>query len=319
MGSYNEQIGRAKKPGLTGKTQTDSRWKLILSTLTIALMIVPTSYMLTFAYYAFGTKSTTLMDTASKVLYLTEPNTALEEMEFEMDFSLFSMDLSFDQYKQIGSELYPVRDYDLHFVLNALVDKEMSSDLDRTPPKYPTQTNQWLVHPAQGMPEFNSGKEWMVLEGLPDETVVEAYLSFNDLYKVIDIRKELPGIDVVWAAIYTGTEDEMLSADGDVVSPLGYPVQPDQTYWSPFRDSMSHEETFLQLLKELRPYEELAAEVSSHKNLELPERIEFIEQHGFAAYGVVITGPKEEVEALKDSQLIRHMKLGEVKLWNWTK
>ncbi|KZE40336.1 anti-sigma factor [Bhargavaea cecembensis] len=296
-----------------------ARWKLILTILTVALLIVPTGYMLTFAYYAFGTKSTTLMDTASNVLYLTEPNTALKELEFDMDFSLFSMDLSFDQYKQIGNEHYPVRHYDLHFVLDDLVDKEMTSNLDRTPPKYPTETNQWLVHPAQGVPEFNSAQEWQVLAGLPDETVVEAYVSFNDLYKVIDIRKELRGTDVLWAAIYTGTEDEMLSTDGYVVSPIGYPVQPDQTYWSPFRDSMSHEETFLQLLKEIEPYEELAAEVSSHKNLKLKERIAFIEENGFAAYGAVITGPKQEVEALKDSELIRHMKLGEVKLWNWTK
>ncbi|MGM9920574.1 MAG: anti sigma factor C-terminal domain-containing protein, partial [Bhargavaea sp.] len=281
-------------------------------------LIVPTSYILTFVFYTFGTKSTTLMDTASKVLYLTEPNTALEELEFDMDFSLFSMDLSFDQYKQVGSEQYPVRHYDLHFVFDDLVDMDVSSDLERTPPKYPTQTNQWLVHPAHGVPEFNSEQEWQVLEGLPDETVVEAYVSFNDLYKVTDIRKELQGTDVLWAAIYTGTEDEMLSTDGDVVSPIGYPVQPDWTYWSPFRDSMSHEETFLQLLKEIEPYEDLAAEVSSHKNLELKERIAFIEENGFAAYGAVISGPKQEVGALKDLELIRYMKLGEVKLWNWT-
>ena len=152
MESYKEQNSNIKKPVVNAKTMTVSKQTLILIPIIVALLIVPTSYMLTFAYYAFGTKSTTLMDTASKVLYLTEPNTALEEMEFDMEFSLFSMDLSFDQYKQVGGEQYPIRRYDLHFVLDDLVDKEMTSNLERTPPKFPTQTNQWLVHPAQGMP-----------------------------------------------------------------------------------------------------------------------------------------------------------------------
>ena len=295
-----------------------TRWKRILKALTVALLIVPIGYMLTFAYYAFGTKSTTLMDTASKVLYLTDPNTSLEEMEFDMDFSLFSMNLSFDQYKQVGSEHYPVRHYNLHFVLDDLVEKEMASNLDRNPPRYPGEDNQWLVHPGQ-VPKVDSGQDWLMLKGLPEETVAEAYFSLNDLYSITELRKAFPGVDVLWAAIYTGIEDEMLSADGDPVSPIGYPVQPDRTYWSPFRDSMSHEETFLQLLKEIQPYEGLAMEVSSHKNLALAERIDYIETNGFKTYGVVVTGPKREIEALERSDLIRSMKLGEVKLWNWTK
>lgn len=126
-------------------------------------------------------------------------------------------------------------------------------------------------------------------------------------------------VDVTWAAIYTGTEDEMLSADGNVVSPIGYPVQPDQTYWSPFRNSTSHEETFLTMLKEIEPYEDIAVEVSPHKNLELRERIHYIEENGFKTYGVVVTGPKAEVESLRELPIVRHMKLGEVKVWNWAR
>lgn len=326
MDPYEKLLKKAKEDGQhindgTKKVKraiSFSKWKLILTTLTVALLIIPTCYIFTFMYYAFGTKSTTLMDVSSKTLYITEPNTTLEELEFDMNFSLFSMELSFEQYKQIGNEFYPANDYALKFVLNDLVKKETNSYLEKTYPKYPMQTNQWIAHPNNTV-EFNSEHEWRVLSGLPDETVVEAYLSFDDQYQIEKIVKEMNQIDVTWAAIYTGVEEEMLSANGNIVSPIGYPVQPDETYWSPFRNSTSHEETFLTMLKEIEPYEPIAVKVSSHKNLELRERIDYIEQNGFKTYGVVVTGPKNEIEALRDLPIVLHMKLGEVKLWNWAR
>jgi len=323
MDSYEKLINSAKqgdgpKDGSkkVRKAIASSKWRLILTTLTVALLIVPTCFILTFMYYAFGTKSTTLMDLTSHVLYITEPNTTLEEMEFDLNYSLFSMDLDFTQYKQIGDEVYPAKTYDLKFVLNDLVDKEIDSKLEKAYPKNPTQTNQWLAHPNNEV-EFSSSEEWRVLNGLPDETVVEAYLSLSDLYTVDEVEQAMNGVDVTWAAIYTGVEDEQISANGELVSPIGYPVQPDTTYWSPFRESSSHEETFLEMLKGLVPYESIAVEVSPHKNLELPERISYIEENGFKTYGVVVTGPKGEIEKLQELDMIRTLKVGEVKLWNW--
>lgn len=327
MTSYEKLLAQAKQDGPTPKSDSSrniqkairsSRWKLILFTITIALLIVPTGFMVTFIYYAFGTKSTTLMDIASYTMYVTEPNTTLEELEFDMDFSLFSMDLSFEQFKQIGDEVYPVKTYDLTFAFNKLVGKEISSRLEKAYPKYPTETNQWLVHPRK-IPEFSTTEEALKLAGLPEETVVEAYLSFNDLYPAKDVVKAMDGVDVTWAAVYTGVEDTMLSADGNVVSPIGYPVLPDTTNWSPFKDATSNETVFLDLLKYLEPYEEIAVDVSAHKNLELAERIDYLEKNGFKTYGVVVTGPKDNVEKLQSNPMIRYMKLGEVKLWNWAR
>jgi hypothetical protein len=315
--------GNNRKPTNNGSKTiknaiSSSRWKFIFSILTVLLLIVPTCYLLTYMYYAFGTKSTTLMDVTSQTLYLTEPNTTLEELEFDMDFSLFSMSLAFEQYKQIGDEFYPAQSYDLQFILDDLVKKETNSHLEKVYPTVPTQTNSWLLHPNQ-QAEFNHEKEWQVLSGLPDETVVEAYVSLSDLYSVEEVIDEMGNIDVTWAAIYTGGEENMLSKEGDVISPIGYPVQPDDTYWSPFYESVSHEETFLYLLKELEGHEALAERVSSHKNLELDERIDYLNQHGIETYGVVVTGPKTEIEDLQASELVRFMKVGEVKLWNWAR
>lgn len=326
MDSYDKLLEKAKKEGIKqtniGKKQVNraissSKWKLILSTITVVLLIVPICYMLTFGYYAFGTKSTTLMDVASKTLYITEPNTTLEEMEFDMDFSLFSMDLSFEQYKQIGDEFYPAKNYDLHFVLDDLVSKETDSKLEKLYPKNPTDTNQWIAHPSQFLVDFNIYNESKVLSGLPEETVVEAYISLNDLYEVKEVENVMENVHVTWAAIYTGTEDKMLSSKGDLISPIGYPVQPDQSYWSPFRDSPSHAETFLKMMKDLLPFEDLAVKLSPHKSLELEERIQYIENNGFKTYGVVVTGPKNEIESLGKLDMVRFLKVGEVKLWNW--
>lgn len=327
MDAYEKLIHKAKNESVfhpsdgTKKVKraiNSSKWKLILSTITVILLIVPTCYMLTYGYYAFGTKSTTLMDVASKTLYITEPNTTLEEMEFDMDFSLFSMNLSFEQYKQIGDDFYPAKHYDLQFVLNDLVEKREDSKLEKVYPGNPTQTNQWIIHPKQ-LSEFDNAKEWRVLAGLPEETVVEAYISLDNLYEVKEVENAMENVDVTWAAIYTGREETMLSSDGDVISPIGYPVQPDVTYWSPFQESSSHEETFLEMLKELQPYEKIAEEVSAHKNLELEERIAYIEKQGFETYGVVVTGPKSEIESLRELDMVRYMKVGEVKLWNWAR
>ncbi|ETT86185.1 anti sigma factor C-terminal domain-containing protein [Viridibacillus sp. FSL R5-0477] len=326
MDSYEQLLQQAKdsekintpSTNVVKKAIASSKRKLILTTLTIALLIVPTCYMLTFLYYAFGTKSTTLMDVTSQTLYVTDPNTTLEELEFDMDFSLFSMLLSFEQYKQIGDEVYPIKHYDTRFMLNDLVEKTTTSKLEKTYPKYPTITNQWLVHP-ENQAEFNTSEEWQVLKGLPDETVVEAYISLNNLFTVEEVIQEMPKVDVTWAAIYTGVEDKMLSANGNVVSPIGYPVQQDYTNWSPFKNSTSHEQTFLSILHFLANYEDIATAVSSHKNLELKERISYLEKQDMKTYAVVITGPKAEIEQLKDNTMIKHLKLGEVKLWNWVR
>src|SRR5690606_33618969 len=105
MDSFKKLIQKAKQDGLKPtnddpktlkKAINSSKWRLILSTLTVLLLIVPTCYMLTYLYYAFGTKSTTLMDVISKTFYITEPNTSLVELEFDMAFLLFSINMSFD-------------------------------------------------------------------------------------------------------------------------------------------------------------------------------------------------------------------------------
>ena len=322
MGSKGQEFTTEHEQKLHKKMKrsiSSSKIKMILLTLTIALLLVPTSFIVTLAYYTFGTKSTTIMDVTSQTLYITEPNTSLEEIEFDMDFTPFSMQLQFDQYKRIGSEDYKANTYKLSYMFNNLTEKSVNTSLERVSPKNPTETNVWLTHPYNSN-EIYTSREWEVLEGLPDQTVVEAYISLNDLMSVQDLRKQFSSVELAWAAVYTGVEETNLSADGDVVSPIGYPLLEDRTTWSPFNtDEQTKEEIFLEMLNFLTEHEELATAVSSAKNLALQERTNYIKKNGIQVYGVVITGPKNEILAFKKWNMIRSMKVGEVKLWNWAK
>ena len=309
----NDQQKKLQK--MMKKSISSSKTRLAFGIITILLMIMPICYMLTFCYYAFGTKSTTIMDVTSQTLYITDPNTSLEEMEFDMDFSPFSMQLHFDQYKRIGSTDFKANTYTMNYTLGSLTDKQVDTSLERIKPKYPAEHNQWLTHP-DNYDDLNEVKEWDALRGLPDGVAVEAYISLRELQSVKEVEKKFADVDVVWAAVDTGVEATNLSKEGNVVSPIGYPVQPDDTTWSPFRDQPSNEKVFKDILHYLADHEEMATAVSNAKNLELAERIDYIEANGIKTYGVVVTGSKKEIEALQKTNMIRTLKVGEVKLWN---
>ncbi len=302
------------------KAVNRSKWKLMLGTLTLFLLILPMMYLFTYYYYAFGTKSTTLMEVAHQTVYVTEPNVALKPMETEMEFSPFTMKLQYEGWKQIGKEWLPVKTYDTTFTLGQATKQNVTSSLQKRPEsKYPQEQSAWLAHPLNAVP-FETPREWEKVRGLPDGTVVEAYVSFHHLMSVEKVKQMLPNVDVVWAAIDTGVEETMLSEDGNVVSPLGYHVQRQEDIpWSPYREDVDHEEVFLNILTYLEKHEREATFLSSHKALALKERIQYLkkQQGPMQTYGVVITGPKKEIEALQEEQRIREMKVGEVMLWNW--
>lgn len=300
------------------KSVKKTRWMLILGSITAILTIIPIVYLCTFLYYAIGSKTTMLMEIVSDTLYITDPNTSLRQMEFDMDIKPLSLQLKFDQYKRIGEEDFKTATYNLNFLLDKLSNMDIDSNLERVKPKYPTEHNIWLVHP-DNYNEIEEDREWSVVKGLPKESVVEAYISFDKLLKVEDVQRKLSNLDVVWAAVDTGVEGKNLSKDGDVVSPIGFPTINDHTNWSPFNTDENHEVVFKKLINKLLQHEETAVAISNAKNLELAERIEYLKTNGIKTYGVVVTGPAKDIVALEKENFIRTIKIGEVKLWNWSR
>lgn len=289
----------------------------IMISLAVLLLIIPILTLGTYLYY--GGTANHLIDISSKTIYVTEPNLSLEEIELEDEIGLFSMDITFDVFKKIGSENYRVGDYDIHFTLDKPNPPKKSFSLERPQQEYaPSYDREILFHPEGQIPNTFSN-EWSRLKGLPDGTVAEVYLSFNKLMKPNEIKEKMPQkTELRWFAVDTGVEIEYLDAGGNVTSPIGYPVQPDTTIWAPFNGrEQTNEEEFIDILKQLKKDEHIASTIARAKSLALPERIAYLEKNGIHVYGAVITGPVTELRKLEDVEEVRAMRVGEVKLWNY--
>ncbi|MBB6444816.1 anti-sigma factor [Bacillus benzoevorans] len=290
----------------------------IMISLAVLLLIVPVLTLSSYLYYAIGGKANHLIDIATKTIYVTEPNMSVEEMELEEDIGFFTMNLYFDVFKRIGKADYKAGDYSVNFALDQPNFPERDMKLERPLPITGDMETDMLYHP-DGPYGKNVHSDWEILEHLPDGTVGEIYLSLNQVMKPEELEKQLGNnVEVRWAAVDTGLEDKILYEAGSSVAPIGYPLQVDTTTWSPFNGrGKSNEKVFLDSLKFLAKDEKTAEKISRARSLALKKRIPYIEKNGIQVYGAVVTGPTPELRKLKDNELIRIMKVGEVKLWNW--
>lgn len=290
----------------------------IMISLAILLLIVPVLTLSSYLYYAIGGKANHLIDIATKTIYVTEPNMSLEEMELEEDIGFFTMNINFDVFKRIGKEDFKAGEYSVRFALDHPDFPERDMKLERPLPIMGGMETD-MLYPPGGPNGKKVDSDWDILEHLPDGTVGEIYVSLEQFTKPDEIEKHLGNeVEVRWVAVNTGLEDKNLYEDGDLVAPIGYPLQIDTTTWSPFNGrEKPNEEVFLDILKSLAKDEKTAEKISRARSLVLKERIPYIEKNGIQVYGAVVTGPTPELRELKDNELIRVMKVGEVKLWNW--
>ncbi|MBO1003210.1 anti-sigma factor [Pseudogracilibacillus auburnensis] len=289
----------------------------IMITLAILLLIVPVLTLSSHLYYAIGGKANHLIDITTKTIYVTEPNMSLEEMELEEDIGFFTMNIYFDVFKRIGKEDYKAGEYSILFALDKPNFPERDMKLERPLPITGDMETDMLYHP-DGPYGKKVNSDWDILEHLPDGTVGEIYLSLNHLIKPEELENQFGNkVKVRWVAVDTGLEDKNLYEAGYSVAPIGYPLQVDTSSWSPFNGEKSNEEVFLDILKFLTKDEKTAEKISRARSLALKERISYIEKNGIQVYGAVVTGPTSELRKLKDNDLIKVMKMGEMKLWNW--
>ncbi|MFB6468859.1 anti sigma factor C-terminal domain-containing protein [Cytobacillus sp. Hz8] len=290
----------------------------ILISLAILLLIVPVLTLSSYLYYAIGGKANHLIEIATKTIYVTESNMSLEEMELEEDIGFFTMNIYFDVFKRIGKEDFKAGEYSVRYVMDKPNLPKRDMKLERPLLITGSMETDMLYHP-DGPFGNNVNSDWEILEQLPDGTVGEIYLSLNHLMKPEELEKQLgKNVEVRWVAVDTGLEDKNLYEAGYSVAPIGYPLQVDTTTWSPFNGrEKSNEEEFLDILKFLAKDEKTAEKISRAGSLVLKDRIQYIEKNGIHVYGAVVTGPTPELRKLKDNPLIRVMKVGEVKLWNW--
>ncbi|MFO1443745.1 anti-sigma factor [Bacillus sp. Bva_UNVM-123] len=287
----------------------------IMVSLAVLLLIVPVMTLSSYLYYAIGGKANNLIDVATKTIYVTEPNISLEEMELEEDINFFSMNIHFDVYKRIGREDYKAGNYQIYFAFDKPGFPKRNMLTDRPLSKIASMETDFLIHPKAAKGFQN---DWSVLEGLPDGTVGEVYLSFRSIIPPEKLEKLLGNqVEVRWVAVDTGLELKGVDKVGYPIAPIGYPMQIDQTTWSPFNGrEQTNQEVFMDILEFLAKNEEPATKIARAKSLALAERIPYIKENGINIYGAVVTGPTTELRKLQENKEIRGMKIGEVKLWN---
>lgn len=294
----------------------EARFTNILYSLTILLLIIPVATLGSYLYYGIGDKANHLIEVMDKTIYITKPNVSLEEMEIDSRIGFFNMDLSYDLYKRVGKKDVRIGHSTAHFAFSTPSFPETQFITDKPLTEYRSEEKEVFFHPAKAFP-YNAEQDETVLKRLPDETVAEVFVSFDQLYTEEELLNKFPkDIDLVWYAVNTGLEETNLSSDGDYISPIGYPAQEDPDNWSPFNQEGKNSEQFMDILTFLSKDEE-TAETIAEKPLALDERIKYLQTNGIHIYGAVVTGPKESLVKLQENAMVKGMKLGEVRLWNW--
>jgi len=84
-----------------------------------------------------------------------------------------------------------------------------------------------------------------------------------------------------------------------------------------YGDGKIRTENFMKNLRILQEYEEIANEVTPFGDLDLNNKISYLENNSVRIYGLVITGPSKEILKLKEEEWVTNIKVGEVRFWNW--
>lgn len=334
-----------QKKKLSGKEKRIIRrgkWKArftnTFTVLAVFLAFTVISTILTAVFYNSGDRVDRYRDVLISAVAVSRPNTTIHlnangKFFFRMEFSGRLM-------KQIGSEQVDVGGYSSPFLLGLggvgtynWTDQQSGN------------TGSFIFnYPQAGQSaggQRSDTQEWERLEKLPEGTVAEAYLSFDQLYSTDELLRKLEPLNVlpVWFAVDDGrnTNDYM------VTTPLGFPYQPlwhaadmtvhssstEKTGWfgkvtsstssSPSVESYGsgelREQNFIDTLQLLKKYKTISRNAAPSINVE--ESLSYLEEHGIHLYGAVITGPVKELLKLQENSWVSNIRIGEVRLWNW--
>lgn len=202
-----------------------------------------------------------------------------------------------------------------------------------------------LKEAKAGSSSTKSG-DWSRLEKLPEGTVAEAYVSFNRFFSTDELLKQFENrnMEAVWFAVDTGPDMRFGSEDEVIIHPVGFPASPvwhhdDLTVTSykeekrgwfgkvvssgghypsveTYGDGELRNEQFKKSLRLLQEYKLIADRVAPF--IDVDASLEYIDQNGIHLYGAVVTGPVKELLTLQEVSWVRDLRVGEVRLWNWT-
>ncbi|WP_405096998.1 anti sigma factor C-terminal domain-containing protein [Oceanobacillus sp. FSL H7-0719] len=315
----NSHISNEKQSKIIMSAKRKARWNTILLVLSIIFLILPFGYLSTLIYYKVNDRANNEILVLETIYSLTEPNLQVSDTKVELKFApFFGLHLSAPLYKEIGSETLKAGEYDSDLALG--FNRNESVNLTVKENTMNLRDREFsFVYPSQDIPSrLMNG--WDKLNEIPEGTVTEAFLSLDKSYHPKELESLLLDYDikVVWNAVDTGLEDEMLDKDGSVVTPIGYPEENTTPSNSSFTEE-DNKDLFLEQLNYLDEQEKIATSIMGEASIATKERLNYISQNGIKLYGVVITGPTKEIHKLRAQKEIRGIHIGEVEFWNWSK
>ncbi|MRH41380.1 hypothetical protein GH741_01675 [Aquibacillus halophilus] len=325
---------RQKKILKRGKWK--ARIQTALTALAIFILFTIVSSVFTSIYYSWGTpdRVDVYRNIIDQTLTITNPY-GVRGGTSTNGTPYFGLEATRDLSKTVGHDTIDVGEMKVKFLFSMMGIPEQQN--------YGTvsQETPTFTYPDMGSRGMS---DWDQLEQLPEGTVVSAYLSFSELIETEDVFPlfEEKNLDLLWLAVDTG-EEEIVEPEGMIFEPVGFPSHPIWHDDDMVLQSREVEKTgflgkvisegssspdyqvgdqgvlhqqFLKTLAFLEKHEKKANNLIFGE-LNLAQRIEYLETNGFNHYGVVITGPTKEVLKLKEEQWVGEIEVDEVAFWNW--
>ncbi len=117
----------------------------------------------------------------------------------------------------------------------------------------------------------------------------------------------------LWNAI----ETERNTNETVYTEPLGYPGKDSKFLAALNTKGKSNGDQFINALKFMSKHEKWAQVISKRKDLNVDNRLDYVEKNGVNVYGSVVTGPTKEIQRMLKNKSVKSANVGEVELWNW--
>ncbi|MEG0772021.1 anti-sigma factor [Clostridium sp.] len=301
-----------------------SKWKARLQNACIVLIIFNILFLIsqtiTSKYYNLGnpSKETLYRNTIKATIEATRPNTDAHGSTMRKGI-FFSREIGIQYSKQVGKDEIDEGNLTVKFSFKnpeVITDKSPStSNLD----------NYYFNAGAFSGEDMNFNSDstmWNTLEKLPEGTVTEAHITFNKLYETDEVLNLFKGKDMelLWLAVDTGIQENSNTL-------LGFPhtedfptlrrnwFDPPPTVVKKYENGKFRNDYFIDTLKFLNEQKAIVRAINTEANLE--GALDYINKNGVKIIGVTVTGPTKEILKLREENLVRLIRVGESRLWNW--
>ncbi|MFD0715999.1 anti sigma factor C-terminal domain-containing protein [Paenibacillus sp. GCM10027626] len=354
-GSGSSESSGPSRPSGQRRVIRRGKWKArivnVLSVLAVLLVLAIVSSVITGIFYGTGkpARIETYRDVVASAVAVSQPNVTVSSTGSGSAF--FSMDLTGKLNKRVGDGQVRMGEFSMKFLMNHPVSVAWPVSNGGNggnggfyyPVKVPLDPGERQKRNKWGDDRLDHN-EWAKLDKLPEGTVAEAFLSFNQFYTTDELLQKLQplNMDPVWFAADTGFDPAERGGNA-VTDPLGFPYYPlwhaedftmthyeeQKTGWfgkvvtsggsypalDAYGDGKLRNENFVNTLQLLQQYKAITAKAAPFLNVD--QALQYIEQNGVRLYGAVVTGPVKELLKLRDAAWVSHLQVGEVQLWNW--